>query len=131
MNKNTIIGFIAIGVIMFGFSWYQSSKVKDQIAQEAQEKTEQQIVSAQEALIASKQAEIAQTSTQMQTVTVQEEPVKVASDLPYKDTLLNAAYNDPKINPGVHPQFDTLSNNLMEMVFTTKGAQPYSVRLKN
>ena len=131
MNKNTIIGFIAIGVIMFGFSWYQSSKVKDQIAQEAQEKTEQQIVSAQEALIASKQAEIAQTSTQMQTVTVQEEPVKVAADLPYKDTLLNAAYNDPKINPGVHPQFDTLSNNLMEMVFTTKGAQPYSVRLKN
>ena len=29
MNKNTILGFIAIGAIMFGFSWYQSSQMKD------------------------------------------------------------------------------------------------------
>ena len=131
MNKNTIIGFIAIGAIMFGFSWYQSSQVEDQIQQEAQAKTEQQIATAQEALIAAKQAEIVDSLPQTQTITVQEEPVMVAADLPYKDSQLNAAYGDASLNPGLLPQFDTLSNNVVEMVFTTKGAQPYSVRLKN
>ena len=129
MNKNTIIGFIAIGAIMFGFSWYQSSQVEDQIQQEAQAKTEQQIATAQEALIAAKQAEIVDSLPQTQTITVQEEPVMVAADLPYKDAQLNAAYGDASLNPGLLPQFDTLSNNVVEMVFTTKGAQPYSVRL--
>mgnify|MGYP002514341183 CR=1 FL=1 len=41
MNKNTIIGFIAIGAIMFGFSWYQSSKMKDQMEQNKQAQIEQ------------------------------------------------------------------------------------------
>ena len=30
MNKNTVIGFILIGVILFGFSWYQSRQYRKQ-----------------------------------------------------------------------------------------------------
>ena len=124
MNKNTIIGFIAIGAIMFGFSWYQSSKMKDPIEQEQQAQIEQvadDIITAEPQKIAEEQ------STEVETVpvTVQEMP-----KLPFNDEQLNAAYNDPKLNEGLYPQFDTLSNDVMEVVFTTKGAQPYSVRFK-
>ena len=124
MNKNTIIGFIAIGAIMFGFSWYQSSKMKDQIEQEQQAQIEQvadNIITAEQQKIAEEQA----TEVETVPVTVQEMP-----KLPFNDEQLNAAYNDPKLNEGLYPQFDTLSNDVMEVVFTTKGAQPYSVRLK-
>ena len=124
MNKNTIIGFIAIGAIMFGFSWYQSSKMKDQIEQEQQAQMEQvadNIITAEQQKIAEEQA----TEVETVPVTVQEMP-----KLPFNDEQLNAAYNDPKLNEGLYPQFDTLSNDVMEVVFTTKGAQPYSVRFK-
>ena len=124
MNKNTIIGFIAIGAIMFGFSWYQSSKMKDQIEQEQQAQIEQvadNIIAAEQQKIAEEQA----TEVETVPVTVQEMP-----KLPFNDEQLNAAYNDPKLNEGLYPQFDTLSNDVMEVVFTTKGAQPYSVRFK-
>ena len=124
MNKNTIIGFIAIGAIMFGFSWYQSSKMKDQLEQEQKAQVEQageNIIAAEQQKIETAQAESVETVP----VTVQEEP-----KMPFNDALLNAAYNDSKLNEGLCPQFDTLSNNVVEMVFTTKGAQPYSVRLK-
>ena len=125
MNKNTIIGFIAIGAIMFGFSWYQSSKMKDQIEQEQQAQIEQvadNIITAEQQKIAEEKA----TEVETVPVTVQEMP-----KLPFNDEQLNAAYNDPKLNEGLYPQFDTLSNDVMEIVFTTKGAQPYSVRFKN
>ena len=124
MNKNTIIGFIAIGAIMFGFSWYQSSKMKEQIEQEQQAQIEQvadNIITAEQQKIAEEQA----TEVETVPVTVQEMP-----KLPFNDEQLNAAYNDPKLNEGLYPQFDTLSNDVMEVVFTTKGAQPYSVRFK-
>ena len=125
MNKNTIFGFIAIGAIMFGFSWYQSSKMKDQMEQEQQAQIEQAantIIDAEQQRIAEEQADAVETVP----VTVQEMP-----KLPFNDEQLNAAYNDPKLNDGLYPQFDTLSNDVMEIVFTTKGAQPYSVRFKN
>ena len=36
MNKNSIIGFVLIGVIMFGFTWYQSKQYEKQMAVQAQ-----------------------------------------------------------------------------------------------
>ena len=126
MNKSTIIGFVVIVAIMFGFSWFQSSKVKEQEAKDAKAKTEKQIEIAEEAIMASAQAELdAEATAKTVAVKVQEAP-----RMPYSDSLLNAAYNDAKINSGLIPQFATLSNDLVEMVFTTKGAQPYSVRIK-
>ena len=126
MNKNTIIGFVVIGVIMFGFSWYQSSQMKEQVKQQQEAQIQKQIEQTEEALIASEQAAIADTLEGLQQVTVQEEPVEMipaAPDAPYKDTLLNKAFTE------VLPQFDTLSTDLVEIVFTTKGAQPYSLKL--
>ena len=36
MNKNTIIGFVLIGVILFGFTWYQSKEYEKQAEYQAQ-----------------------------------------------------------------------------------------------
>ena len=36
MNKNSIIGFVLIGVIMFGFTWYQSKQYNKQMELQAQ-----------------------------------------------------------------------------------------------
>ena len=36
MNKNSIIGLVLIGCILFGFSWYQSKQFEKQVAQQAQ-----------------------------------------------------------------------------------------------
>ena len=36
MNKSNLIGFVLIGVIMFGFSWYQSRQYREQMEAQAQ-----------------------------------------------------------------------------------------------
>ena len=36
MNKNNVIGLVLIGVIMFGFSWYQSRQWNEQMEAQAQ-----------------------------------------------------------------------------------------------
>ena len=36
MNKNSIIGFVLIGVIMFGFTWYQNRQYQKQAEIQAQ-----------------------------------------------------------------------------------------------
>ena len=36
MNKNTIVGFVLIGVILFGFTWFQSKQYEKQVAYQAQ-----------------------------------------------------------------------------------------------
>ena len=132
MNKNTIIGFVVIVAIMFGFSWYQSSKMNKQAAQEAQEKTEKQIEIVEEAIIASEQAEIAEANQNESAPAGETVAVKVQEiNMPYQDSLLNAAYNDPRLNPELSPRFASLSNELVDMVISTKGAQPYSVLLKD
>ena len=136
MNKNTIIGFVIIGVIMFGFSWYQSAQVTEQLEQQEKAKVEQQKKMMEEAALAAMQDSLAKEQNAEipeEVVPVKNETVEVTVKelvMPYNDVQLNAAYNDQSINPGLVPQYDTLSNDVMEMVLTTKGAQPYSVRLK-
>ena len=129
MNKNTIIGFIAIGVIMFGFSWYQSNEAKKQLEQQAKAKKEQQIKQAQDALLASEQAKQEENLLDVEVATEQEvtdtvETTAPILQLPYMDTLLNKA-----LDPTLVPDFHVISNDVVEIKFTTKGAQPYSVRL--
>ena len=128
MNKNTILGFIAIGAIMFGFSWYQSKQARELMEQEQKAKTEQVKEALETEAIAAAQDSLANSEETAAPVDVQPlETVDVnvqAVDMPYKDAQLNDAYF------AVLPQFDTLSNNVAEFVFTTKGAQPYSVRFK-
>ena len=132
MNKNTILGFVVIGAIMFGFSWYQSKQAKERIEQEQSAKKEQVMQTLEAKAIAAAEDMIAE-SSEVQAETNEPEMVDLnvqTLPLPYKDTLLNSALHDVNLNPGLSPQFATLSNDLTEITFTTQGAQPFSVKLK-
>ena len=116
MNKNNIIGFVLIGVIMFGFTWYQSRQYEKQMEAQAQRDSiafvEQM---AQMALDSVKRAEgVLDETSEVQVRTLQM----------YKDSALNEARF-------AEAQVYKLSNDKMEIEFTTKGAQPYSVMIKD
>ena len=116
MNKNNIIGFVLIGVIMFGFTWYQSRQYEKQMEAQAQRDSiafvEQM---AQMALDSVKRAEGVLDETS---------EVRVRTLQMYKDSALNEARF-------AEAQVYKLSNDKMEIEFTTKGAQPYSVMIKD
>ena len=138
MNKNTIIGFIAIGAIMFGFTWYQS---KETIKQQQEKARQEALAKQQKAVVDSVLAATLPVQDSLITVNVTTEPgvepvasvaqietpvVEEVETTPFKDSVLNAAYQRYE-NVAVH----TISNSLVEIEFTSKGAQPYSVRIKD
>ena len=112
MNKNNIIGFVLIGVIMFGFTWYQSRQYTKQMEAQAQLDSIARVEQMAEMAIDSmKRAETASSDN-----------VKVMTMPAYKDSMLTEARL-------AEPSIYTLSNDVMHIDFTTKGAQPYSVKI--
>ncbi|MBR5568716.1 MAG: membrane protein insertase YidC [Bacteroidales bacterium] len=118
MNKNTIIGFVLIGLIMFGFSWYQSKQHAEQMAVQAQldsiARVEQMAAMAIDSM---KRAEAMTADGEMSVVKVVNLPA-------YKDSLLTEARL-------AEAEVFTLANDKIEVEFTTMGAQPYSVKIND
>lgn len=117
MDKNSIIGFVLIGVIMIGFTWYQNIEYRERMEVQAQLDS----VARVEYL-----AEIAMDSVRRaESRTMEGSTDARAVNVPaYKDSLLTVAGQ-------ARPQVAVLSNDKLEVVFTTRGAQPYSVRIKD
>ena len=109
MNKNNVIGFVLIGVIMFGFTWYQSKQYNKQMEAQAQLDSiafvEQMAAMAKESI-------------------VEAEKVAVKTLPAYKDSLLTEARL-------AEAQVYKLANDKIEVEFTTRGAQPYSVKIND
>ena len=118
MDKNTITGFVLIGLILFGFTWYQSRQYDKQIAYQAQldsiAAVERAAGMAAESISDSLQASAAEEGSAA--------PVQGKAAI-YKDSLLNLA-------SGGEERIVTISNDKIEVAFTTKGAQPYSAKVK-
>ena len=118
MDKNTITGFVLIGLILFGFTWYQSRQYDKQMAYQAQldsiAAVERAAGMAAESIADSLQASAAEEGAAA--------PVQGKTAI-YKDSLLNLAY-------GGEERIVTISNDKIEVAFTTKGAQPYSAKVK-
>ena len=114
MNKSNLIGFVLIGVIMFGFSWYQSRQYREQMEAQAQldsiARVEQMAAMAMDSL---NKAEGKDT-----------QGVKVMTMPAYKDRMLTEAR---LASEGIYK----LSNDKVEIEFTTRGAQPYSVKIND
>ena len=118
MNKNTVIGFVLIGLILFGFSWYNTKQfneqerarfVADSIAQAEALKNAPKVDSVIMALNDSvARAQMAQAYAA---------PV-------YKDSLLEQASK-------AQEEFFTLENNKIKVTFTSKGAQASQVLIKD
>ena len=115
MNKNTIIGFVLIGVIMFGFSWYQSRQYREQAAAQAQLDSIAMVEQMQQMALDSVKRATADTSAVV---------VKVENQAIYKDSLLNVARN-------AQEQILSLANDRIKVEFTTKGAHFHKVTIND
>ena len=116
MDKNSIIGFVLIGVIFFGFTWYQSNQYQKQREYQAQ---------LDSAAYAEHAAQMAlQDSIARATGISTSDTAQPSSPQKYLDSLLNCRYN-------AEATYVTLANEKLELVLSTKGAQPYSARLND
>ena len=122
MDKNSVIGFVLIGLIMVGFTFYQSKQAKE--AMEMQRQLDS--AASAQALIQFK-ADSARQAEQARSVSVQSAEVNEAKapvSRTYQDESLERA---SRLEGALY----TLSNDKLDVVINTKGAQPHSVRVKD
>jgi YidC/Oxa1 family membrane protein insertase len=100
---------------MFGFTWYQSRQYQDQMEAQAQLDSMARV---------EQMAAMAMDSIRKAQGIVEETDVKVAVIPAYKDTMLTSARM-------AESSIYRLANDKMEIEFTTRGAQPYSVKLND
>ena len=115
MNKISIIGFLLIGVIMFGFTWYQSRQYQEQAAVQAQLDSIARV---------EQMAAMAMDSVKKAQGAVEGTSAKVSVIPAYKDTMLTSARM-------AEAAIYRLANDKIEVEFTSRGAQPYSVKIND
>ncbi len=115
MNKSNITGFVLIFAVMMGFSWYQSKQYNKQMEAQVQldsiARVEQMAAMAMDSMKRAQGIE-------------PEEAVKVHTMPMYKDSLLTESRL-------AEASIYKLSNDKIEVEFTTRGAQPYSVKIND
>ena len=116
MNKNSIIGFSLIAVILIAFSWYNSKVFTEQ--QKEQFKND----SIAAVKIAEQKKLMPADSTDTSAMKVLDSNA-VATYSIYKDTLLDKASKGSK-------EITTLENNKIKVDLTNIGAQPEMVQIK-
>ena len=115
-SKYNIVGFVLIGLVMFGFTWYQSRQYKKQAEYQAQldsiarvEAMEKMVLDSAMTLVPASQGSASAATPAFR---------------PYRDSSLNVAAQS-------NPSIVAIANNQVRIEFTTKGAQPYSVDVKD
>ena len=122
MDKNSIIGFVLIALIMFGFFGYQSRQVKKQQEYQAQlDSIARAEAYAQWQLDSAYRAEHPEAAIAEQEISA---PSATSQQVQYSDPLLNQA-------AAAEASIVTIENSKLEVAFTTRGAQPYSVLVKD
>lgn len=115
MDKNSVIGFILMGLVLFGFSFYQSKQAKEQQAirleQQAVWQAQQDSLAALEALNAPAEADVNSSTPG-------------GRERIYKDASLDARHE-------AESSIVTISNDVIELSVNTKGAQMWAARLKD
>lgn len=117
MDKNTVIGLVLIAAIFFGFTFYQNKQAAKQAAFRAQQDS---IALAQQAVadsIAAAEAPAVPAVPVVEEITAETAPI-------YKDSSLNVLHEGSGT-------IVTLENDKMVLELTSKGAQPYSVKIKD
>jgi len=119
MDKNSITGIVLMGLILFGFTFYQSKQMRKQAEIQAQLDSARMVELAAQAELDSIAAAARLADTTLTAATPEAQAAAI-----YKDSLLEAA-------SASEAQIITLENDKVAIEFTTKGAQPYSARIKN
>ena len=115
MNKSNLTGFVLIFAIMMGFSWYQSRQYSKQMEAQAQLDSIARV---------EQMAAMAMDSMMRAQGLAQEDDVNVSTMPAYKDSMLTEARLASE-------SIYKLSNDKMDVEFTTRGAQPYSVKIND
>lgn len=119
MDKNSIIGIILMGLVLFGFTFYENKQYQKRAAYQAQLDSIAYVEQLKADSIAAANAAVidsAKTGSPVMDTVVRQRI--------FKDSLLDASHQ-------AEGSLCTLQNDKMEIAFTTKGGQPYSVRLKD
>ena len=119
MNKSSVIGFALIGIILLGFSWYNS------VQYDKRQREAFIADSIAAANLAERQAAyMAEADSAASLEGRPSEDVKASAPVSiYKDSLMEAAYRKTA-------EHVTIENNVLSVDFTTKGAQMYSALIK-
>ena len=112
MDKNSVIGFILIALIFIGFTFFQSDRARKAAELQAQQDS-----------IALAQMPPQRMVSEAVLESAAPEGESGASVAIYKDSLLENASK-------AQESIVTLENDVLEMKLSTRGAKPYSVRLK-
>ncbi len=126
MDKNSIIGFVLIAAVLFGFTFYQSKQAKKQAELQAQLDSialAEKIARGEIDTSAAATAAALEYEQALATESVAAEDGAKSAKI-FKDSALDAAYN-------AEAQILALENDKFKVEFTTKGAQPYSVLIKD
>ena len=113
MDKNSIIGFVLIALILFGFTFFESGQSRKRAEQQRQLDS----IALANMPADTSTAAVAVASGDIQPVS--EENTQAI----YSDSMLEAAHE-------AEGEIVTLENELVRLEFTSKGAQPYSAQLK-
>ena len=112
MDKNSVIGFILIALIFIGFTFFQSDRARKAAELQAQQDS-----------IALAQMPPQRMASEAVLESAAPEGESGAPVAIYKDSLLENASK-------AQESIVTLENDVLEMKLSTRGAKPYSVRLK-
>lgn len=116
MDKNSVIGFVLIAAIFLGFTVFENKRA----AKYAEVKAQQDSIAL---------AQIPFDSSSVVSLGESSEGASVADNVTapvYKDSCLQAASDVNSV-----PEMVVLENSKIRIQLTTKGAQPYSVKVKD
>jgi len=115
MDKNSVIGFVLIAAILVGFSFFQSRRAKEFQALQAQQDS---------IALANRIADVVEEVPALSVDSLVVAEDSASKPAIYKDSLLEAAST-------AQEQIITLENSKLKVAFSTKGAKPYSVLVKD
>jgi len=115
MDKNSIIGFVLIALILFGFTFFESGQARKRAELQRQQDSVALANMPADSLAAEAATQVLQPYSAGQ-------EAAVAQSI-YNDVMLEAAH-------AAEGEIVTLENDLIKIDFTTRGAQPYSAQLK-
>lgn len=116
MDKNSVIGFVLIAAIFLGFTVFENKRA----AKYAEVKAQQDSIAL---------AQMPFDSSSVVSLGESSDEASVADDVTapvYKDSCLQAASDVNSV-----PEMVVLENSKIRIQLTTKGAQPYSVKVKD
>lgn len=122
MNKNSVIGFVLIALILILFSWYSSKQIKEQAINQVQQDSAAGLASGEinkDTYVAGEKDTLKEGGT-----SASDTSATSATSSIYKDTLLNSAISKQEI-------IDTLENSKIKIDFTNSGAQVKNLLVKN